>query len=70
MSQKLDLQNLFSYHAPKADQIERYAEIRAAALVFAEAIVSMTPPSAEQTLAVRKVHDAMMQANAAIACNE
>ncbi len=67
---KLDLDNLFKYHAPKPDQVKRYAEIRDAALVFAEAIVALTPESPEQTLAIRKVHDAMMQANSAIACNE
>ncbi len=67
---KLDLDNLFNYHAPKDDQIERYAVVREAAQAFAEVIQMTTPESPEQTLAIRKVHDAMMQANAAIACNE
>ncbi len=65
-----DLDNLFSHHAPKGDQVERYAEIRAAARNFAQIIIEYTPESAEQTLAIRKVHDAMMQANTAIAVNE
>lgn len=67
---QIDLDNLFSYHPPKGDQIKRYAEIREAAQAFAQVIVDVTPASAEQTLAIRKVHDAMMQANSAIACNE
>lgn len=67
---KLDLDNLFKYHAPKSDQVERYAVIREAAQSFAEVIQMTTSESAEQTLAIRKVHDAMMQANAAIAINE
>jgi hypothetical protein len=67
---KLDLKNLFSYHAPQGTQIERYNRIREAARGFAEVITEMTPESAEQTLAVRKVHEAMMQANSAIAVNE
>lgn len=67
---KLDLDNLFSYHAPQGDQVERYAEIREAAQNFAQVVLDLTPESAEQTLAIRKVHDAMMQANSAIAVNE
>ena len=67
---KLDLDNLFSYHAPKGNQVERYGEIREAAQSFAQVIVDLIPESAEQTLAIRKVHEAMMQANSAIACNE
>ena len=70
MTPKLDLDNLFKYHPPKGDQVQRYAEIREAAQAFSQVIVDLTPASPEQTLAVRKVHDAMMQANSAIACNE
>lgn len=67
---KLDLDNLFKYHPPKGDQVERFAEIREAAQNFAQVIVDLTPESPEQTLAIRKVHSAMMDANSAIACNE
>lgn len=67
---KLNLDNLFKYHAPKGCQVERYAKIREAAQNFAQTIQDLTPESAEQTLAIRKVHDAMMQANSAIAINE
>ncbi len=67
---KLDLENLFSYHAPQGNQVDRYNRIREAAKGFAQVIVDNTPESAEQTLAIRKAHDAMMQANAAIAINE
>jgi len=65
-----ELENLFSYHAPKGDQVERYNAIREAAKNFAEVIVDNTPKSADQTAAIRKVREAMMTANAAIACNE
>ncbi len=67
---KLDLDNLFRHHPPKENQVERFAEIREAAQTFAQVIVDLTPESAEQTLAIRKAHEAMMQANSAIACNE
>lgn len=65
-----NLQKLFTYHRPTSEQAERYSKLRAAALAYAELISELTPSSAEQTLAIRKVHEASMQANAAIAVNE
>lgn len=65
-----DLDNLFTYHPPKDDQPERYVKIRAAAKDLARAILESCPSSAERTLAVRKVQEASMWANASIACNE
>jgi hypothetical protein len=65
-----NLKKLFTYHRPTPAQAERYTLLRAAALTYAETIAELTPPSAEQTLAIRRVHEASMQANAAIAVNE
>lgn len=65
-----DLDNLFSYHAPTADQRVRYERINAAAREFAEVILECTPPGADQSCAIRHVRDARMTANAAIACGE
>ena len=65
-----ELNNLFTYHAPKGNQVKRYNEIREAAHNFARVIIDVTPQSADQTAAIRKVREAMMTANAAIACNE
>lgn len=62
------LDNWFTYHAPKEDQTARYEQLRAAGKAFAEAIVRLTPPSADQTAAIRKVREAVYTANAAIAC--
>jgi hypothetical protein len=70
MGMKLDLENVFSHHSPFGDQLQRYAAIRAAAKEFAKLIADTTPDSAEQTLALRKLQEAMMFANAAIAINE
>ena len=64
------VENLFSYHTPKANQIPRYNRIREKAKKLAFFIIENTPSSAEQTLAIRKLHESTMQANAAIACNE
>ena len=62
------IDNWFSYHAPTEAQGEFYVQIRNAARDFARVIVSLTPPSADQTAAIRKVREAVMTANAAIAC--
>lgn len=67
---KEEIDHTFSYHAPKGDQPERYERIRAKAKELAEVIVESTPKCADQTAAIRKVREAVMTANAAIAINE
>jgi hypothetical protein len=64
------IENTFSYHAPKGDQAERYEKIRAKARELAEVIVECTPGSPDQTAAIRKLRESVMTANAAIAINE
>lgn len=66
----MDIANRFSYHPPKDDQPERYVAIRNAAGNYAELILGLTPPSREQSLAITKLEEAVMFANAAIARNE
>lgn len=61
-----DLDHVFSYHAP-TEETAAYAELRLAARAFAAAILTFTPPSADQTDAVRKVREALMTAHAAVA---
>jgi hypothetical protein len=63
----MDLANIFSYHAPKEGQAMKYETLRSAALEFAKEIVALTPAGADQTAAIRKVREAVMTANAAIA---
>ena len=71
MSQHLiDLNNLFTYHAPKGDQADRYQRIRQAGKDLATVILECCPASADATAAIRKAREAVMTANAAIACNE
>lgn len=67
---KEEIDNTFSYHSPKNDQPERYERIRAKAKELAEVIVGSTPKCADQTAAIRKLREAVMTANAAIAINE
>jgi len=65
---KEQLDNWFSYHAPNSDQLVAYEKLRNAAKDFANAINDLAPESADKTAAIRKVREATMTANAAIAC--
>lgn len=59
----------FTYHAPSIDQIPMFQSIREAGLNLARVINENTPPCADQTAAIRKVREAIMTANAALACD-
>ena len=61
------LDHVFRYHSPKPDQIPRYQAIRAAGRELARVIFEHTQPCADQMAAIRKVREAVMTANAAIA---
>jgi len=60
----------FVYHPPKDDQAERYTRIRAAGANLADMVTDLCPNSHERDLAFDKIREAVMWANAAIACNE
>lgn len=64
------LDNVFTYHAPKGDQAERYADLRTDAKVLAAHIVMGCPASRERSLALTKLEEAIFWANASIARNE
>lgn len=61
------LNEVFEYHAPTPEAVEAYKKIRAAAKTFAAVIYANTPPSADQTTAIRKLRECVMTANAAVA---
>lgn len=64
---KEEILDVFSCHAPKADQPERYERLRAKARELAEEIVEVCPASADRTAAIRKLRECVMTANASIA---
>lgn len=66
----VQIDNAFRYHAPKADQPERYQAIRDKAKELAMLIGNSTPMSREQSLSLTNLEQAVMWANAAIARNE
>ena len=65
-----DLQNIFTYHKPFGNQGERYEILRANALCMANLINEHCPESREKSLAITKLQECIMFANAAIAINE
>ena len=64
------IENNFRYHAPKEGQPQRYTELRDAAKTLALYIDHECPNSREKSLALTKLEEAVMWANAAIARNE
>ena len=64
------IENWFKYHAPSREQVSRYTVLREVAKNFAEVINEECPDSCEKDLAMDKLREAVMWANAAIACNE
>lgn len=65
-----ELDNQFSYHKPFGSQAARYELIRTKAKELAIVLLENVPQCADRTAAVRKLREAVMTANAAIAINE
>jgi len=65
-----DMMNRFTYHAPKSDQVGRYEDIRDKARSLAVLVIGICPASRERSLAITKIEEAVMWANASIARNE
>jgi alkanesulfonate monooxygenase SsuD/methylene tetrahydromethanopterin reductase-like flavin-dependent oxidoreductase (luciferase family) len=68
MAENLD--SLFTYHPPKGDQTERYQRIREAGKALAREIDACCPAGLERAEALANVRQAVMWANAGIACHE
>jgi hypothetical protein len=62
------VENWFTYHSPTPDQLPKYQAIRDAGKALALAIVANCPASADRTAAIRLIREAVMTANASIAC--
>lgn len=65
-----DLDNRFSYHAPKDNQPARYEAVRTYARNMAGFINDNVPDSREKSLSITALEEAVFWANAAIARNE
>lgn len=68
-SQK-ELDIRFTYHPPKPGQAEKYETLRKMARTYAEAIEAFCPDSREKAIALTKLEESNMWANASIARRE
>lgn len=64
-----DLNNRFTYHKPKPGQPDIYMEIRENARGLALILNDRCPDSREKSLAITKLEECVMWANASIARN-
>lgn len=64
-----NIEKNFTYHAPKEGQPEMYSQIRAQAKSFAELLDGICTDGREKSLAMTKLEESVMWANAAIARN-
>lgn len=67
MIEAKDINNRFSYHAPDEDAIISHEHIRFDAKIYADTINRYCPDCREKSLALTKLEEAVMWANAAIA---
>jgi hypothetical protein len=65
-----DIESRFTYHAPKEGQPARYESLRKYFKDLAYIIEAACPDSRERSLALTKLEEAVMWANAAIARHE
>jgi hypothetical protein len=69
-SEQQEVSHAFTYHAPAGTQLDRYKAIRDTAKQFASLILDFCPTSREKDISIEKIREAVMWANASIACNE
>ena len=65
-----DLDNRFTYHTPTPEKIDQYALLRNLGKELAEVISEECPHGRERSLAITKLEEVIMWANASIARNE
>lgn len=65
-----DLENNFTHHKPFGSQPDRCITIRAYGKIVANHILENCPDSRERSIALTKIEEGIMWANASIARNE
>lgn len=63
----LRVENDFTYHPPRPDQVPIYNAIRERGLDFAQYLVDVVPDGRELSLALTALEDVVMRANSGIA---
>jgi hypothetical protein len=62
-----DLEHRFNFHPADAEKAKKHETIRAECKQLAATVKTMVPPGREQALAITKIEEAMMWANAGLA---
>jgi len=57
------INRMFSYHKPNDEQVQQIQRIRRACMACAQVVKDNTRGSADQTAAIRLIHEGMMTAN-------
>ena len=63
------IENDFRYHAPSPEKVMKHEIVRNKCKELALFILENCPPGRERALAITKIEEAMMWANAAVARN-
>ena len=70
-SDEARIENVFSFHPPADPSVaQRHEHVRDALKLAAVALVGLVPECQERDVALDKLREAMMWANAGIACNQ
>jgi hypothetical protein len=64
-----DIENRFRYHPPTPETVAKHEAIRSAIKTTAHFVAGQIPPGRHASLALTALQEAMMWANAAIACD-
>ena len=64
-----EIEKRFTYHAPKGTAPERFVTLREIAKGLAECVNALVPEGREKALALTKIEEAVMWANAGVARN-
>lgn len=65
-----EIERIFTYHSPKGDQPQRYEQLRNKAKELGLLINDLCPDSREKSIAITKLQEVSMFANASIAINQ
>lgn len=68
-AERAQIETAFKHHPPTGGKGDKHAAVREACRFAAYSIVGSQPPSRERALAITKLEEAMMWANAGIARN-
>lgn len=69
MMEKKTIDNNFSYHAPTDKDVKHYEKIRSEAKRLCNIVNKICPDSREKSIAITKLEEVVMWANASIARN-